>query len=155
MYYIRANQSFQIPFKVNLRRQFSDSFDVYLDILNQVSRAVNVALKQDSPNWRMLNVCPPCMYALEGEIPLDPAQIVQLDANDSLKRCERATATTDLHGHAMRQTSELHDSRQYENDYYLSVADVDVFKDEVKRRASGAVSQSLDMFPSTDPLHEA
>jgi hypothetical protein len=42
----------------------SDAFDVYLAIQRIVDKRVAGALGQDSPNWRVLNSCPPCNYVV-------------------------------------------------------------------------------------------
>lgn len=40
----------------------SDTFDIYLAILRAVDKQVAAALGRDTPNWRVLNACPPCTY---------------------------------------------------------------------------------------------
>jgi hypothetical protein len=39
-----------------------DTFDVYLALLRIVDKQVWEALGRDTPNWRVLNACPPCTY---------------------------------------------------------------------------------------------
>jgi hypothetical protein len=50
-----------------LGSQFSTAFDVYLPIRAEVDKHVKVALGRDTPNWRLKNSCPACLYKLEGE----------------------------------------------------------------------------------------
>ena len=53
-----------------LSQQFSISYDLYLSILEEVRKCMDVALECDSPNWRLQNSCPACTYKLEGEAEL-------------------------------------------------------------------------------------
>ncbi|KAF7970980.1 hypothetical protein HWV62_22471 [Athelia sp. TMB] len=101
------------------RDQLNIAFDAYLDILRRVEQMVNVVLKRDTPHWRVRNACPPCHYELEDEVPLIPRAWYGHDGNFSLKRAADSGTV---------------DGRQFHSSYLLSRADVDVFKDEVKRR---------------------
>ncbi|KAG1719981.1 hypothetical protein EDB19DRAFT_1898574 [Suillus lakei] len=56
-----------IPYRAYLNMQFSAAYDVYLEILHCVKTHLNAALGQDTPNWRLLNSCPCCVYKLKGE----------------------------------------------------------------------------------------
>ncbi|KAH9918794.1 uncharacterized protein B0H18DRAFT_882536 [Fomitopsis serialis] len=75
----------QVPFNRSLVEQLNVVFDVYLEILHGVDMLVNNALGRNTPNWRMLNVCAPCLYALEGEESLKPKLLACMDGNQSLK----------------------------------------------------------------------
>ncbi|KAG2101883.1 uncharacterized protein F5147DRAFT_746939 [Suillus discolor] len=56
--------SYSIPFHRMYCTILSEMFDIYLSILQDVDRQVSVALGRDSPDWRVLNACPPCSYEL-------------------------------------------------------------------------------------------
>ncbi|KAF8146272.1 hypothetical protein K438DRAFT_1990911 [Mycena galopus ATCC 62051] len=53
--------------------------------------ALEAALSHDTPNWRLKNACPACMYKLEGEKDLPPF-LATMDGNNSLKRFWRVNA---------------------------------------------------------------
>ncbi|KAG2365333.1 hypothetical protein BDR07DRAFT_1449847 [Suillus spraguei] len=46
---------------------FSDAYDIYLEILHHIDVLINQALNHSSPNWCLLNCCPCCFYKLEDE----------------------------------------------------------------------------------------
>ncbi|KDQ49650.1 hypothetical protein JAAARDRAFT_143120 [Jaapia argillacea MUCL 33604] len=113
-----------VPYRRYLVEQFSVAYDVYLEVLHRIDKNVNTALGHDTPNWRLLHSCPACFYKLKDETPLKPAFLCQMDGNNSLKRTHAT-----LRGHQERQ-----DVRCPREDYWLSPAEVDRFKDEVKSR---------------------
>ena len=78
-----------VPFKSYLSRQFSIAFDLYLSILNNVDRLVQVSLERDAADYRIKHLCPPCTYILEGEKKLRFSMLYTVDGNDSLKRILR------------------------------------------------------------------
>ncbi|KAI9057832.1 hypothetical protein FKP32DRAFT_1615023 [Trametes sanguinea] len=82
-------------FETSLVDHFSIAFDMYLDILHHVDLLVNAALHRDAPDWQSLNMCPPCMYKLEGEGPLSPAMLVTMDGNQSLKLVDNNPSSAD------------------------------------------------------------
>lgn len=51
-----------MPFTRKYRTALSNAFDVYLTILQKVDALVAHALGRDTPDWRVLNACPPCGY---------------------------------------------------------------------------------------------
>lgn len=122
----------QVPFRRTLVDQFSIAFDVYLDILHGVDILINGALQRNTPNWRMLNVCPPCLYHLEDEVQLKPALLATMDGNQSLK----------LVDNMYRFGIDQEDSRTARTDIWLSPEEVDRFKDEAR---STKVRLQLDM----------
>jgi hypothetical protein len=120
-----------------LRNNFSVAFNTYIDILASVEKRVNVVLGRDAPDWRLKNACPPCMYILEDEPPSEFSMLAAIDGNNSLKRIERGTRDKDPTGKTIVTAStELPDSctLRLDSDMYLSEAEVDRFKDEVKHR---------------------
>ncbi|TFY78037.1 hypothetical protein EWM64_g5975 [Hericium alpestre] len=90
-----------------LWHQFSNTFDVYLKILQGVCDHVDGALGQTEPDWRVRHSCPPCQYKLVEEPELEVSIMGAIDGNSSL------------------------------NDYFISAQDVDHFKNDVKSKSSG------------------
>jgi hypothetical protein len=78
-----------VPFKSYLSRQFSIAFDLYLSILNNVDRLVQVSLERDAADYRIKHLCPSCTYILEDEKKLKFSMLYTVDGNDSLKRILR------------------------------------------------------------------
>ncbi|KAG2136551.1 uncharacterized protein EDB93DRAFT_1091557 [Suillus bovinus] len=64
---------------------FSDTYDIYLEILHHIDVLINQALNRNSPNWRLLNSCPCCFYKLEDEENMALEWLVTMDGNNSLK----------------------------------------------------------------------
>ncbi|KAI0696074.1 hypothetical protein BC835DRAFT_1406027 [Cytidiella melzeri] len=104
------------PFSRSFVGQFSSMFDVYLEILHRVDNRVNKELKRDSPEWRLRNACPPCMYTLTDEPDLELSLLCSMDGNRHLRQDERVHRIKDL---------------------FLTPDAVDVFKDEVASAGSG------------------
>ncbi|KDQ10069.1 hypothetical protein BOTBODRAFT_116280 [Botryobasidium botryosum FD-172 SS1] len=75
-----------VPYRRRFRRAFSDAFDVYLTITNEVHNRMKPHLGQDSPDWRALRECPPCTYELNDEPPLVWKRMIVMDGNESTKR---------------------------------------------------------------------
>ncbi|KAJ6456048.1 hypothetical protein C8R45DRAFT_1056474 [Mycena sanguinolenta] len=71
-----------------LSSQFSTAFDVYLEIRARVEKRVQIALGRDSPNWRLKNACPACLYKLDGKPRLQLPFLCTMDGNNSLSRFE-------------------------------------------------------------------
>ncbi|KAI0069613.1 hypothetical protein K474DRAFT_1608419, partial [Panus rudis PR-1116 ss-1] len=114
---------YEIPYRRTYRVALADAFDVYLDILRAVNKQVRHALGQDTPNWRVLNACPPCTYKLQGEPELAISRMYVLDGNDSLKRLKTMDGR------------EVADKRVFEeSDYFLPNDFVNKFAHEVKSR---------------------
>ncbi|KAG2105063.1 uncharacterized protein F5147DRAFT_746487 [Suillus discolor] len=114
-----------MPYRPYLNSQFSDTYDIYLEILNRVDRRLNGALHRNTPDWRLLNACPCCSYQLEDEPPLAFKWLASIDGNNSLKRWVSST-----YGLTARE-----DSRKPHSDYWIDQMTVDAFKDEVRRSA--------------------
>ncbi|OJT11774.1 hypothetical protein TRAPUB_11681, partial [Trametes pubescens] len=112
--------SYALPYRRRYRTALSDCFDIYLAILHVIEEHVKIALKRDSPDWRVQNSCPACCYELEGEEPLRWRRIFCFDGNNSLKRV------------AKFGDRKVADVREFaDSDYYLSNEFVDQFKHEV------------------------
>ncbi|KAG1731985.1 uncharacterized protein EDB91DRAFT_1058319 [Suillus paluster] len=115
-----------IPYHAYLNMQFSAAYDVYLEILHCVKTRLNAALGRNTPNWRLLNSCPCCVYKLEGEPSLTFEWLATVDGNNSLKRWASTT-----YGLEPRE-----DSRQPRSDYWIDQATVNTFQNEVRAQTS-------------------
>ncbi|KIK35800.1 hypothetical protein CY34DRAFT_26528 [Suillus luteus UH-Slu-Lm8-n1] len=73
---------------------FSDAYNIYLEILHHVNYRLNEALHRNMPNWRLLNTCPCCTYKLEDKPLLALEWLVSIDGNNSLKRWASSTYST-------------------------------------------------------------
>ncbi|KAJ6477237.1 hypothetical protein DFH09DRAFT_952052 [Mycena vulgaris] len=116
-----------VPFRPYLSTQFSIAFDLYLATRAIVDARVKALLHRDTPNWRLKNACPACMYKLEGEPPLALPFLSTKDGNNSLKRWGRRARTEDG---AEGASTERGDDRTVPGDYYLTRAEVDVWAKE-------------------------
>ncbi|KIM54659.1 hypothetical protein SCLCIDRAFT_30952 [Scleroderma citrinum Foug A] len=99
------------------RDQFSNTFDTYLAILQNICLQVDKELRCDSPDWQLQHNCPACTNKLDGEPALYPALLKAMDGNTSAKRMENA-------GHA--------DCQVFPSTYMLPLNDVDIFRDDVR-----------------------
>ena len=111
-----------MPYRAYLAEQFSIAYDVYLEIIDRVDKLILSALGRDSENWRVRHACPACFYKLEGEAKLKYSFFCQMDGNNSLKRTNAM----------VQEVDERLDTRRSRSDYWLTPAEVDRFKDEVK-----------------------
>ncbi|KAJ7028794.1 hypothetical protein C8F04DRAFT_1289423 [Mycena alexandri] len=119
-----------------LGTQFSVAFDIYLDVLARVKQHVMAALARGTPNWRLENACPACLYKLEGEAELELPFLSTMDGNNSLKRFEKLERST----HGPGPSKEREDGRQVPGDYYLSHEEVDRWgKDRLEELMKGFV----------------
>lgn len=110
------------------------AFDVYLNICRHIKTQLSVALKRDTPQWRLQNACPPCTYVLHDEPPSQLSMLIAMDGNESLKRRRRAIHNTDASGKVISsQNIDQLDLRHITSDMYMMNHEVDLFKNEVKR----------------------
>ncbi|KAJ7666291.1 hypothetical protein B0H17DRAFT_1210723 [Mycena rosella] len=116
-----------VPTQSYLGTQFSIAFGLYLVIRAIVDSCVQVALGHGTPNWRLKNACPCCMYKLDGKQELEIPILATMDGNNSLKRfwtCERNEELED--GSTLAGASkELFDNCKAIGDYYLPREEVD------------------------------
>jgi hypothetical protein len=116
-----------VPFRPYLAAQFSVAFDLYLATRAIVDARVKALLHRDTPNWRLKNACPACMYKLEGEPELELPFLSTKDGNNSLKRWNNRERMEDGSAGASKARA---DSRTVPGDYYLSREQVDVWAKE-------------------------
>ncbi|KAG6839861.1 hypothetical protein C0991_011015 [Blastosporella zonata] len=134
--------SIRVPYRRQYRASISDAFDIYLSIRRIADRRVAVFLKRDTPDYRVLNACPPCNYELEGEPELRFRRMMVVDGNNSLKR---------IKGIGSRHVSS---TRSFEeSDYYLSSEFVDKYAHEVKARTL-PLAESEDATNNTEPTED-
>ncbi|KAJ7019155.1 hypothetical protein C8F04DRAFT_1276622 [Mycena alexandri] len=114
-----------------LATQFSVAFDILLAILSAVDMRVQRALGRDTPNWRLQNACPSCLYKLEGEEEIPLPFLATIDGNNSLKRFWRRRREEEVEGVFVPGASkERIDTRTAPGDYYISRAEVDKWSKE-------------------------
>ncbi|KAF7348117.1 hypothetical protein MSAN_01764300 [Mycena sanguinolenta] len=134
-----------VPPRGHLTAQFSIAFDVYLAICAEVDRRMQVALGRDTPNWRLKNACPACLYKLEGEEAIPLPFLATFDGNNSLKRFwRREREVVQADGRAIPGASkEQRDNRTAPGDYYIPRAEVDKWaKEGVEELIKGFVPGS-------------
>ncbi|KAG2108919.1 uncharacterized protein F5147DRAFT_576382 [Suillus discolor] len=119
-----------IPYQSYLNTQFSDAYDVYLEIIHRVDSLINEALDCNTPNWHLLNSCPCCFYKLEDEDNLTFEWLVTINSNNSLKRWSSSIDGSTTRG----------DLRKFRTDYWLDHTIVDGFKDDVRGRLNTATN---------------
>ncbi|KAJ7915783.1 hypothetical protein B0H13DRAFT_2231808 [Mycena leptocephala] len=115
-----------------LSTQFRIAFDLYLAIRGIVDSRVQVALGRNTPNWRLKNACPACLYKLQGEVPIPLPFLCTFDGNNSLSRFEIKTREEiDEDGNIAPGKSREHgDDRVASGDYYLSREEVNKWAKE-------------------------
>jgi hypothetical protein len=99
-------------------------YDVYLDIQRHVNLQIWAALCYDTPNYQLLNACPPCFYRLEDEPKLKYSFFCSVDGNNSLKQM----------GAEMHNTTTCLDSHSILSDHWLTPQEVNLFADEVEKK---------------------
>ncbi|TFK59169.1 hypothetical protein BDN72DRAFT_781102 [Pluteus cervinus] len=105
-----------ITYSTTLRKNFSDAFDIYLELVRGVKSRVDASLGRDE-EWRARHACPPCSWKCPNEPELIPARLHAIDGNNSLKRVKGS-------GRA--------DERIFHSQYLIPNEYVDRFKDEVR-----------------------
>ena len=143
----------QVPFRRHLSRQLSIAFDLYLQIREKVAHRVDIALKRDSPDWRLKHACPACTYKLKDEEPLNFSMLLTCDGNDSLRRVLKRKAT-DEEAETLGASSELRsihgphmDTRMW-GGRYLSRSYVDAWAKNVVQEM---MVESLDTVSNAKP----
>ncbi|KAF8156234.1 hypothetical protein K438DRAFT_1621664 [Mycena galopus ATCC 62051] len=115
------NHLHRVPKRPYLTEQLSTAYDAYLAILRGVDRHVQASLGRDE-QWKAKNICPPCFYKIRNELELKPSFLGSIDGNNSLKLVDST----------FRAGRPRFDNRKTDSFRWLTAADVDVFKDEVK-----------------------
>ncbi|KAF9496265.1 hypothetical protein BDN71DRAFT_1505959 [Pleurotus eryngii] len=119
-----------MPYQHQYRTALVEAFDIYLLIQQQVTTHVQQALSCDTPDWRVLNACPPCTYELEDEPELMFRRMLIIDGNNLLKHVGH------IGNHAVGDTCIFEGG-----DYFLSHEYVDTFASEVQGRSAADVPQ--------------
>ncbi|KAJ7889571.1 hypothetical protein B0H14DRAFT_2336709, partial [Mycena olivaceomarginata] len=118
------NHLHNVPRKAYLAEQLTSAYDAYLEIQRRVDQRVKVALGRDD-TWDSKNVCPPCFYRVENEAPLKYSFLGALDGGNSLKLVDST----------FRAGNPRFDNRKTSSFRWLTPAEVDRFKDEVRNSA--------------------
>ncbi|CAK5269575.1 unnamed protein product [Mycena citricolor] len=127
-------------------KRLTSAYDAYLEIMRKVDTQVAEALGRDK-DWEKMNVCPLCLYVLDGEPKLQYSFFASVNRNNSLKLVDSSFRAGNPCFNACVLTSWQ----------WLTAAQVDVFKNEVKnsqarssktKEDTGATS--VDLPPSVD-----
>ncbi|KAK1216209.1 hypothetical protein PQX77_021161 [Marasmius sp. AFHP31] len=105
----------------SLEDQLRVAYDAYLSIQKGVQAKVDQELGCNRHKRFVHNVCPPCMYEVEGETPLNPSILLAMDGNNLLKMVDTEK----------RSGRSRVDTRPMDHPRWLDFTTVDVFKDEV------------------------
>jgi hypothetical protein len=114
-----------VEFHRYLSRQFSITFDLFLQILCSVAALVAELLQCNSPDWRLKHACPACMYELKDEEELTFRLLYAMDGNDLLKRVLQRSL--DHADDSLAPSSEVPTGQQFTSDCYLPRAFVDQY----------------------------
>ncbi|KAJ7041288.1 hypothetical protein C8F04DRAFT_1208483 [Mycena alexandri] len=132
-----------------LAEQLTTAYDAYLEILRQVEQRTQAALGRQE-GWEARHVCPPCFYTVKDEPRLKFSFLGALDGNNSLKLVDST----------FRAGNPRFDNRKSRSFRWLTPAEVDLYKDEVKNApkvsmataaAVAAVTESLTGLETTAP----
>ncbi|KAJ7765467.1 hypothetical protein DFH07DRAFT_955712 [Mycena maculata] len=110
----------QGPRRPSLQNQMTIMYDAYLEVLRGVDARMRHALGRPA-TWYMDNVCPPCLYKIVNEPKLKFSWLGAMDGNNSLK----------LVWDAFRAGNPRADDQISSHDRWITVDQVDVFKDKV------------------------
>ncbi|KAH7908745.1 hypothetical protein BJ138DRAFT_1203757 [Hygrophoropsis aurantiaca] len=136
-----------------LADQLRIAYDVYLELYRRIDQRINVALKHNTPDWRMLNSCPACQYKVQDEPKLKFSLLCAMDGNSSAKLVDPA----------IRGGTERPDPRDGKSAIWLSEEYVNTFRDEVrdarvrqaaarsKKKPTNPATTSSDSQPNRDP----
>ncbi|KAF8209228.1 hypothetical protein K438DRAFT_1960955 [Mycena galopus ATCC 62051] len=130
----------------SLPKQFSIAFNAYLTIRAAVDNCVKAALGHNTPDWRLKNACPACLYKLEGEADIPLPFLATINGNNSLKHFWRRERDTDLADGmtAPGASKERQDNWWAGGDYYLP-------RDEVDKWAKEGLDELMKEFvPGSD-----
>ena len=61
---IETDDHCQVPFRRYFRTVLSETYEIYVRILNIVDNRINASLGWDTPNWRVNNACKACCYVV-------------------------------------------------------------------------------------------
>jgi hypothetical protein len=128
-YYSHFGQT-QVPYLLQFSAHFSAAYDAYLDICRHVDKLIDSALGYNTCAGHIFRSCPCCFYQLEGEAELEFSCFVSLDGNNSLKHL----------GTSVLGKIDRLDSWTISSDRWVTVEEVDKFKDKVKPRVIACFS---------------
>ncbi|KAG1888193.1 hypothetical protein F4604DRAFT_1877353 [Suillus subluteus] len=124
-----------VEFHRHLSRQFSITFDLFLQIRHSVAALVAELLQCNTPNWRLKHACPACTYELKDEEELTFRLLYAMDRNDSLKRVLQRSLDHDADD-CVAPSSEVPMGQQLTSDRYLPHAFVDQYSRDSAQTAT-------------------
>ena len=147
----------QIPFPSHRTQQFSNCYDLYLEIQRNVRQRVDTAL-QRGPTWRMKNACPTCTYKLKDEPQMRFSMLITMDGNDSLKRVTLAKTVVSEDNDTgetlqRRVPREWMDLRDVGSDYFIPRDEVDKWEKPDSSNSLHEVSDDLNLYYNPYSLH--
>ena len=108
---------------------------------------VHIALKRDSLDWKLRNICPSCTYVLEDEPKLKFSMFYAMDGGNSLKRIqwwEAAPDTTNTGGPTVGKSSESIDTWVIKPGMYMTNAEVDKWSEEMLKAHFANYTENID-----------
>ena len=108
----------------------SAAFDVYLELRYRIRQKIDVRMySSDAAAYE--DICPACIRNLPEEPTLEPAMLVAIDGNESLKRLQRQKEIEDASGELKTISAERPDTRFRSCLTGVDAGEVDLMKDEV------------------------
>ncbi|KAH8109879.1 hypothetical protein DFH11DRAFT_1515076 [Phellopilus nigrolimitatus] len=120
----------KVAYKGGMRKAFSQAFDVYLEILHRIDQQLDRVLYSSTLLTKLHSACPACAFKVKDEPAMKFSVLMAMDGNESLKRVHRTQTTID----DVTVSVENPDSRERGSHFFMGADDVNVFKNEVKRR---------------------
>ena len=108
---------------------------------------VHIALKCDSPDWKLRNICPSCTYVLEGKPKLKFSMFYAVDGGNSLKWIQQQEAVPDAAntgGPMVGKSSESIDTWVIKPGMYMMNAEVDKWSEETLKAHFANYSENID-----------
>jgi Kyakuja-Dileera-Zisupton transposase len=98
--------------------------------MREVDRRVDMAMGRDPHEWRLRNICAPCLYKTDNETPLEFSVLACMDGNNSLKLVDST----------FKSGTPRSDDRTSTSARWVTPDQVNRFKDEVLNSRSTIVS---------------
>lgn len=105
------------------------AFDVYMEVRHRIDKRLDELLFKDEIT-KFQHACPSCTYKTANEPQLKYSMLACMDGNESLKRVLRTRKGREGEPVGVERL----DTRHRESHLFLRAEEVDVYKDEVKRR---------------------
>lgn len=133
-----------------MKEQFSHAFDILFMVRDDVEHLVHKQRgRSEIPNWHLKHACSACLNLLQDEPKQEYDVFVTMDGGNSLKRVEAKKRD----GDGQWVNIERPDARTIHTQFYISEAEVNEMKDQVKRPPT--VSFTFGRGCSSNLLHSA